>query len=83
MAKRVDAVKRLVLGVLWYLAMFVVSPVLVILSVLYFVVDVLWQLATGREGLSSDGGFVARLYEWQRENFDYIMYGAGEFKALP
>lgn len=83
MAKRVEALWRLVLGILWYIAMLLVMPVLALLALVYFVVDVLWQLVTGGEGLPSDGGFVHMLYEWYRDNHDYVVYGKGEFRVLP
>lgn len=83
MSKRTDAAKRLLIGVPYYLLSFVISWVLMAVLVIWFIVDIAWQLALGTEGLPSSGGFASRLLDWHASNVKYVLLGQGEFQLAP
>jgi hypothetical protein len=79
---RLEALHRV--GVLFYtyFAAALLYIVLVPLSAAFFVIDFLWQLILGGEGLS-DRNMVAMwlmgVYKWMLSNSEYAFFGKGSF----
>ncbi|MFC4553541.1 MULTISPECIES: hypothetical protein [Halorussus] len=73
-SKRRDAAVRFGGGLFYYLAFILVAPILFGVSILWFLVDVLYQLVTGKEGLSDDG-MVPRAYRKTQGTGTWALFG--------
>lgn len=74
MGQRYHGVARLVLGIPMYIVMIVLGPVLFLLTAIVWLVDSLWQAATGSDGISADNP-VTRLWKWYAAWHNYVAYG--------
>lgn len=81
-SNRLQALKRLAVGVPFLLLLFVLGWLFAAYIIGVFILDVLWQLTTGREGFSS-GGNAERLQEWRDQNTRYIIHGDASPKLIP
>ena len=85
MAKRMDAVWR-ILAFLWaFVAAFVVSLVAIV-AIVWGAIDVLWQLVLGSDGLSSSSSparLIRRTIMWPVNLQLYAFLGEGSFQLLP
>lgn len=79
---RLEAVKRVAFGVPFLILMFLFGGLIGVSIVVTFVLDVIWQFATGREGWTP-GGQVERLERWRRNNMLWLQTGRGEFQWIP
>jgi len=75
--QRRKGIARLLGGILYYLALVVVSPVLLLLVAGWFLVDVTVQIGTNREGLRDDG-FVPRLYKKSQGTANWAFFGSDD-----
>lgn len=83
MGERIDGSKRLLLGVLWYLVTIAVGWIIAFVVFVWFIVDVLGQVITGEQVLPPSGGFVSTVWEWQKSNTAYLVFGRGSFQYTP
>lgn len=79
---RLQALKRIVVGVPFLLLMFLVGTVFAIYVFAVFFVDVGWQLLTGRPGLTVDG-YAQRLWDWRDRNTRWVLVGDGSPQLIP
>lgn len=83
---RMDALLR-VFALIW--AWFfgaILGSIAFTIGLLWMVLDVLWQLITGREGLSASGmlaSWLQGIVQWGAMQTNYALFGDGEFKLLP
>lgn len=85
MAKRTDALWRIWAFIWAFPASFLASIVSVI-GLLWGIVDVLWQLVSGRDGLSASSGpagIVKATLLWPTELMIYAFTGDGGMMWLP
>lgn len=79
---RLEALHRAGVLLYTYFATLVLSIILFPLSIGFFIIDGLWQLVFGGEGLS-DGNRLAMwlmaVNEWRLSNQHYALFGKGEF----
>ena len=75
--KRKEGAVRLGGGLLYYLGLLLAMPVLFPLVVLWFLADVGFQIATGKEGLSDDG-IVPRIYKKTQGTGNWAAFGSDE-----
>lgn len=87
MGARMEAVWR-ILGLVWLAT--IGGLVLIIAGLaglLWMVVDVIWQLITGRDGppgrSSAAMRFLKRLWGWGNGQLNYVLFGEGTFPLLP
>jgi hypothetical protein len=81
--RRWKALKRLVLGVPYFLLMFVLGGIFATIIVATFALDVVWEVVTGRQGFTPEGQ-MERLWAWRDYNTRYIVYGNGDrFRWIP
>lgn len=73
---RKEAFWRALYGLAYYGIIILVGWIFVILYAGVFLVDVVWQLATNREGLGDDN-FAMGVYERQNTLREFIMGGKG------
>lgn len=87
-SNRMQAIYRL-LGLVW---LALVTPILLavgaVAGFIFMVVDVLWQLLTGNQGLMASSGsgassWLVRLYEWPLAQAEYIFLGKDSWMWLP
>lgn len=80
MGKRMDAVWRILVGGL-YLLLFVlfIGPLLFTVGLVLGVIDVLWQLIVGSEGIMPRNLFT-RAWNAQLDNVQWALFGTGEFE---
>lgn len=81
-ANRLQALKRLALGIPYFIAMFLLGAVFGGIIILLWLVDVTWQFTTGRSGFTGNG-YADRLWNWKDENTRYIIHGDGDPRLLP
>ena len=86
MGKRGDALWRIAAlidqAVLGYILAFIVG----IVGLVWMVVDILWQLIAGSDGLSSSSTpamWVDRFFSWSYEQTVFAITGKGSFQLLP
>lgn len=86
MSARSEAVWRL-LGLVYLVTIFpLVALIGSVAALVYMLVDVVLQLLTGGEGLTTGSGrasWLSRLYEWGIAQAEYIFFGTGSFQFLP
>jgi hypothetical protein len=79
---RIEALKRLALGVPFFVAMFFAGAVFGgIVDAVWFV-DVSWQFLTGGDGFDTDG-YADRFWGWKDRNTRYMLTGDGSPVLLP
>lgn len=79
---RTEAAWRFGLGVIYYLLIILVGPIIALVYALFWLADVLYQGVTNRDGLgvSSPG---ARFFDWQTNLREYILFGEGDRPDRP
>lgn len=85
MGRRWDALWRVV-AFLWSIVAAFILSIAIIGAMIYGVVDVLWQLFLGSEGLSENGSlasWIKRLLMWPVDLEIYAFTGDGEMQWLP
>lgn len=82
MGKRKDALMRLLFGVVLLILMYVIGFIITVFLYLWAAVDIVWQLITGREGLSP-GGLATGLWDWLDQNSRYVFFGQGSWSWTP
>lgn len=88
MSQRKQAVGR-IWALLWQAVIgYLLAIVIGVLAMAWMVVDILWQLITGRGGLSSSSKpakWIKRTLEWSMGQTLYAITGGGDrkWKALP
>lgn len=82
MGGRKGALWRLVLLIPLFLIVYFLSALIALFLLAWFIVDIVWTLATGGEGLSPDG-WGGRIYSYPVDNTRYVVLGDGEWRWLP
>lgn len=86
MGMRVDALLRVV-ALLWvYTVGALISTVVFFVGLLWMVVDVIWQLIAGTDGLSSTStpaSWVKGTFMWIAGQTNYALTGSGDLMLLP
>lgn len=82
MSKRKEGGIRLTVGLVALFAMYVIGFFISLFLFVWALVDISWQIVTGKEGLGSDG-WGPRIYDWMVDNTRYIYFGKGEWTWLP
>jgi len=85
MGNRKDAVWRIA-AFLWSWVASFGSAIGGFIGLIWGAIDVLWQLITGRDGLSGSStpaDWVTRLVMWPIDNLVYAFTGNGEIELLP
>jgi len=86
MGMRVDALKR-VFSLLWvYTVGGVITTVVFVIGLLWMLVDVVWQLIVGSDGLSATSTpaqWVKGTFMWVAGQTNYALTGSGNLKLLP
>lgn len=75
-----------VVAFLWSMVASAVVSVLMIVVLIWGAIDVLYHLATGKNGMSSDsgvGGYLKRMVWWPINNLVYAAFGDGSLQWLP
>ena len=80
--RRRQAIGRIAFGVPFLLLTATIGFLFAAYIVLVFAADVLYQLLTGRGGLSSSGN-AGRLFEYREQNVKWVMFGDGEPRLIP
>ena len=76
---RMDAVERIVVGGLYALLYFtIIAPILITVGLVLAVVDVLWQLVLGSEGIAPMNLFTSA-WNAQFNNLTWALTGSGSF----
>lgn len=85
-SKRVDALVR-VWALLWaYVVGSIIAGVVFIVGLIWMLVDVVWQLIAGSDGLSATSmpaQWVQATFMWIAGQTNYALTGSGEFMWLP
>ncbi|AUX09277.1 hypothetical protein AArcSl_1648 [Halalkaliarchaeum desulfuricum] len=76
-----EALGRVVLGIVLYLIQLLIAFPLMLLIAAYFVLDVL-LVAIGRDGLDS-GDFIKEIWLWYVGNAEYVFFGDGSWDWTP
>jgi hypothetical protein len=79
---RLDALWRLIYLIPLVLGMYVLGFVLYVFFGLWFTLDIIWQLITGRPGLQP-GGRATTIHEWLSQNTRFVFFGAGSWSWTP
>jgi len=79
---RLQAVKRVILGIPFLVLMFLAGAVFGTYVVLVFLLDVAWQFLTGRPGFQGDG-YAERLWDWKDRNTRWVITGDETPKVWP
>lgn len=86
MGMRVDALKR-VFSLLWvYTVGGLITTVVFFIGLLWMIVDVVWQLIVGSDGLSATSmpaQWVKGTFMWIAGQTNYALTGSGSLKLLP
>ena len=86
MGMRVDALLRVV-ALLWvYTVGALIASVVGFIGLLWMLVDVIWQLITGSDGLSSTStpaNWVKGTFMWIAGQTNYALTGSGDLMLLP
>lgn len=85
MSKRMDALWR-VAAFIWSVPAGIVSSFAMIVGLLWGIVDVVWQLILGSDGLSASSmpaKWVKRLIMWPVNLTVYAITGSGDFQLWP
>jgi len=86
MGMRVDALLRVV-ALLWvYTVGALIASVVGFIGLLWMLVDVVWQLITGSDGLSSTStpaNWVKGTFMWIAGQTNYALTGSGDLMLLP
>jgi hypothetical protein len=79
---RIEAVRRVVLGIPFLAVMTVAGILFGIYILAAFILDTIWQFATGRPGLS-EGGRVERLQDWRDAWTRWCLRGGDRPRFVP
>lgn len=83
---RMDALVR-VFALLWaWVVGAILGSIAFFVGLVWMVIDVVWQLITGREGLDAGGmlaSWLQGIVQWGAMQTNYALFGDGEFKLLP
>jgi hypothetical protein len=80
---RLEVFHRVGVFIYTYFAAILLSFILFPLSFGFFLIDGLWQLATGGEGLADENRlavWLMQVNEWRLHNLHYAQFGKGEFR---
>jgi len=80
---RLEALKRLAIGAVFFVFMFLVGFLFGLYIVALWLLDAGFQLLFGREGLVSSGGKSMRLHEWRDNNLRWVAHGEGSPQLIP
>ena len=86
MGMRVDALKR-ILSLLWvYTIGGLITTVVFAVGLLWMLVDIIWQLIVGSDGLSATSmpsQWVKGTFMWIAGQTNYALTGSGDLELLP
>jgi hypothetical protein len=83
---RMDALVR-VFALVWaWVVGGILGSIAFLVGLGWMVIDVVWQLITGREGLDAGGmlaSWLQGIVQWGAMQTNYALFGDGEFQLLP
>lgn len=79
---RLEALERVTVGLLWFLIATPLFAIWFIIGFILMVIDVLWQVVTGGEGVMPMNAHWSA-YKWYFDNLGWTLTGRGEFDPLP
>lgn len=82
MGNRIDGLRRVVLLIPLFVIIYFLSALIALFLFVWFVIDIVWQILTGSDGLHP-GGWGSKLFAYPVDNTRYILLGEGEWSWLP
>jgi membrane protease YdiL (CAAX protease family) len=79
---RIQGAKRIAYGIPFLAFMFVAGFIFGAYVVLVWIIDSIWQILTGREGLDPNGK-ATRLHEWRDHNLRFLLGQNSAFRVIP